>query len=427
MHRATTWIGVALLGALILALVFTIGYVSNGDTGDSGRAQESQRDVDDSPTSDNIDFGTLDQIIDILKSEYFGRESLDDQFLYEAAINGILDSLADSGTFYIDPTSYQLSIGPSGSFEGIGATVQQQDDEIIIVRPFNGSPAEAAGIRSGDVILAVDGESIRGWPVDRAVLRIRGPKGTEVTLSIRHPDGETEEVAIIRDEIRIESVSTTPPGGVLRDANGDEVTDMAYLRISEFTQRTPEEVEEIAREAEESGKQGLILDVRSNPGGLLQETVETADLFLDEGVILIEVDRDDEETFYRARPGGAATSIPIVILQDQFSASGAEVLAAALKDNDRATIIGETSFGKGTVNVSRQLSDGGALFVTIRHWLTPDGIQIDGVGIRPDVEVTPSPFDPFYDPQQDVQIHRAIEHLRGLQAGNVPVPTLATP
>ena len=427
MNRPTTWIGVALLAALLLALVFTIGYVSNGDTGAGGRAQESRPDVDDSSTSGEIDFGTLDQIVDILKREFFGRETLDDQFLYEAAINGILDSLADSGTFYIDPTSFQLSIGPSGSFEGIGATVQQQDDDIIIVRPFNGSPAEAAGIRSGDVILAVDGESIVGWSVDRAVLRIRGPKGTEVVLSIRHPDGETEEVAIVRDEIRIESVSTTPPGGVLRDANGDEVTDMAYLRISEFTQRTPDEVEEIVREAEESGMQGLILDVRSNPGGLLQETVDTADLFLDEGVILVEVDRDDKETFYRARPGGAATSIPIVILQDQFSASGAEVLAAALKDNDRATIMGETSFGKGTVNVSRQLSDGGALFVTIRHWLTPDGIQIDGVGIRPDVEVTPSPFDPLYDPQQDVQIHRAIEHLRGLRAGNVPVPTLATP
>ncbi len=154
--------------------------------------------------------------------------------------------------------------------------------------------------------------------------------------------------------------------------------------------------------------------------------METADLFLNDGVILIEQDREGNQTFYRARPGGAALTIPIVILQDKFSASGAEVLAAALKDNGRATIIGETSFGKGTVNSSRELNDGGALFVTIRRWLTPKGVQIDHVGIRPDIEVKPSPFDPSYDPQQDAQIQRAIEHLRGL-ASQQAAPSSPTP
>ena len=428
MYRAATWTGFALLGALLLALVFTIGYVvNNGGTEGPSEAPQTESDPIEPGDREEIDLKTLEQILDILNREYIGRENLDDQQLFEAAVNGLLESLADTGTFYIDPTSYQLSIGPSGSFEGIGATVQQQGEEIIIVRPFEGSPAEAAGILPGDVILAVDGESMRGWSVDRAVLRIRGAKGTEVALSIRHTDDTTEELRIVRDEIRVESVSTTPPGGVLRDADGNDVNDMVYLRIAEFSQRTPLEVEAVAREAEASGKQGLILDVRSNPGGLLQETVDTADLFLDEGVILVEVDRNDQETFYRARPGGAALTIPIVILQDRFSASGAEVLAAALKDNGRATIMGETSFGKGTVNVSRNLRDGGALFVTIRHWLTPAGIQIDGVGIRPDVEVTPSPFDPLYDPLDDTQIHRAIEHLRGLLAGDAPSPAFAAP
>lgn len=427
MYRAATATVAVLLGALLLALVFTLGYVSNG-SGGGVQLQETQRQVDDSTGGGGVDFRTLDEILGILKEKYFARENLNDQVLYEAAINGLLDSLADSGTFYIDPISHQLSIGPSGRFEGIGATVQQQGNEIIIVRPFEGSPAQAAGIQPGDVILTVGTESTEGWSVDKAVLKIRGPKGTDVTLTIRHLDGAVEELTITRAEIQVDSVTTTPPGGILRDPDGNEATDLAYLRISEFTERTPQEVEDVVREAEASGKQGLIIDVRSSPGGLLQETVDTADLFLDRGVILIEVDRNDQETIHRARPGGAALNIPIVVLQDEFSASGAEVLSAALKDNDRATVIGETSFGKGTVNTSQELSDGGALFVTIRRWLTPNRVQIDGVGIRPDVEVTPGPFDPQYDPQQDAQIQRAIEHLRGLHASEEePVPSSAVP
>ena len=427
MHRAATWIGGTLLGALLIALALTIGYIANGGDGGAPTVPETEREVDDAAGVGQFDFNTLDQILDILKRDYINRDNLDNQSLYEAAINGLVESLADTGTFYIDPISYQLSIGPSGTFEGIGATVQEQDGEIIIVQPFAGSPAEEAGIQPGDVILSVNGESTQGWSVDKAVLKIRGPKGTEVALEIRHLDSTVEALTIVRDEIKVESVSTTPPGGVLRDSDGNAVADLAYLRIAEFTQHTPQEVEQVLREAEAGGNSGLILDLRSNPGGLLQETVDTADLFLDEGVILIEVDRNEQETFYRARPGGAGLDIPIVILQDQFSASGAEVLAAALKDNGRATIIGETSFGKGTVNVSRGLQDGGALFVTIRHWLTPGGIQIDGVGIRPDVEVTPGPFDPQYDPLQDAQIFAAIDHLRGLGAREEPVPASATP
>jgi carboxyl-terminal processing protease len=410
-YRTATWSVAAVLGALLLALVFTLGYVSHSGDGPASTRQEPTE-IDGS----DVDLSTIRQIINILDENYINRDNLDQQALYEAAIQGMLDSLADTGTFYIDPTSYQLSIGPSGSFEGIGATVQQQGDQIIIVRPFEGSPAEAAGIQPGDAILAVDGESTASWSVDKAVLRIRGPKGSEVTLSIRHLDGATEELTIVRDEIQVESVTTVPPGGVLRDADGNEATDLAYLRIGEFVQHTPQEVAALAAEAESSGKDGLIVDLRANPGGLLQETVDTADLFLDDGIILIEVDRDDNERLYRARPGGAAVTIPVVILMDANSASGSEVFASALRDNDRAILIGETSYGKGTVNVSHQLMNGGALFVTIRRWLTPNGVQIDHVGITPDVEVGPGPFDPQYDPLQDAQIFSAIEQLRNLAA-----------
>ena len=420
MYRVAAWFVGALLGAVLLALVFTLGYATNDSEGTNIR-------IDSASGNGTIDFSTLDEIVGILQEQYFGRDALDEQLLYEAAIDGLLDSLADTGTFYIDPTSYALSLGPSGSFEGIGATVNEQDDEIVIVTPFEGSPAEAAGLVAGDIILAVDGESIAGWPLDRAVLKVRGPQGSEVVLTIRHLDGTTEDFTIVRDEIRVNSVSTNPPGGVLRDSNGDEATDVAYMRIIQFTELTPGEVEVVARAAEAEGKQGLVIDVRGNPGGLFNQTLDTADLFLDDGIILIELDDEDNETVYRARPGGAALDIPIVILMDRLSASGAEVLAAALKDNGRATIMGETSFGKGTVNRARALDSGGALFVTIRHWLTPNGVQIDGVGIRPDIEVSPSPFDPLYDALADVQIYTAIEHLRGLGATTEPVPSSAAP
>ncbi len=259
------------------------------------------------------------------------------------------------------------------------------------------------------------------------MLAVRGPRGSEVTLTIQHLDGSTEDFTIVRDEIMVNSVTTSPPGGVLRNEAGDEVTDIQYLRISQFTERTPGEVEEVVREAEASGMRGLIIDLRGNPGGLFNETLDTTDLFLDEGIMLIEVDDNDEELVYRASSGGAALDIPVAILQGPLSASGAEVLAAALHDNDRAIIIGQTSFGKGTVNRARELDDGGALFVTIRHWLTPNGVQIDQVGIRPDVEVGPGVFDPLYDPFADVQIYSAIDHLLGLEASTEPAPASVAP
>lgn len=423
MPRAVNWTITALVGALLIALVFTLGYVSNG--GDATVGTFTPPTSSDQTDQNSAAFDTFQQIMDILRRDYVDPDLLDDQQLYDAAINGLVDSLSDTGTFYIDPTSFQISIGPSGKFEGIGATVSQEDNDIVIVRPFPNSPAERSGILAGDVIIAVDGESTAGWTVDKAVLRIRGERGTQVTLSVRHLDGVEEEITITRDEIQVDSVTATPPGGILRDANGDEVPNLTYVRISDFSQRTPGELEPIVREAQESGQAGLILDLRGNPGGLLDETVQTADLFLDGGVILSEIDRDGNERVFRARPGGAATTIPIVILMNRFSASASEVLAASLRDNDRAIIVGETSFGKGTVNLARELNDGGALFVTIGRWFTPDGVLIDGVGIRPDVEVafTPGVDDPLEDPQ----LLRAIEHLQNLQASEALEPASALP
>ena len=431
-RRAVLTVG-ALLVVLLVGLAFSLGFVTNDNSGggSSSAAQDTPRDIDGDIDGD-IDFRTLDQIIDILLNDHLRRDDFQDDLflsdLYEGAIEGLLDVIADSGTFYIDARTFQLDTGSSGRFEGIGATVQEQGSDVIIVRPFEGSPAEAAGILPGDVIVAVDGELAQGWSVDKVVLRIRGPEGTQVVIAVRHLDGVEEELTITRAEIEVDSVTTTPPGGVLRDAEGEEATEFGYLYIGGFTERTPLEVEAAVIAFDEAGKEALIIDVRGNPGGLLQETVDTADIFLDEGmIILIEIDREEREEIHRSRPGGAGLDFPIVILQDENSASGAEVLAAALRDNGRATVIGAPSFGKGTVNFSQPLNDGGALFVTIRRWLTPNGVQIDGVGITPDVEAGPGPLDPLYDATADAQIIRAIEHLRSLSASGSPVPSSVAP
>lgn len=361
----------------------------------------------------DYDFNVLNEILEILHNDYAKQENLDDRTLYEAAIDGFLGVLNDSGTYYIDPETYRVSTTPvlSGGFDGIGATISAQDGEIVIVAPIKGTPAERAGLVSGDVIIAVDGESTAGWSLERTVLTIRGERGTEVVITIRHADDSEEDFPITRDRVEIESVVTVPPGGALHDAQDEVVDDIGYIQIREFTPKTAQELDAAVREVVSEGARGIILDVRRNLGGSLPATISSADLFLDTGTIVIQRESDGEETAFVARQGQAAPGVPIVILTDRFSASASEILAAALQENGRAILIGETTFGKGTVNSPRELSDGGALFVTIAQWLTPSGILIDKVGIRPDIEVLPTDED--IDLRLDVQLFRAIEVLQG--------------
>ena len=362
--------------------------------------------------SEEVDFGVLDEILGILDDEFVEPDRINDVQLYEGAINGLFNSLNDPHSTYIDPTTYAISrTDLSGTFQGIGATVSRQEEHIVIVQPFLGSPAEQAGVRAGDIILEVNGESAVGWTVDRAVLTIRGPRGTTVTLTVRHSDGTEEVIEIVRDRIEVDSISRIPPGGVLRDADGDEVTDLGYIRIAQFTERTPGELKEMIEDLEDDGVRGLIIDVRGNPGGLLTETVEVTDLFLDEGVIIVQVDREGNERIAEARPG-QVTQLPIVIVQDEQSASGSELLAVALQEHGRATLVGARSFGKGTVNSVRELSDGGAIYVSIARYLSPDRNQIEGLGVTPDVPVELTPED--IEAQRDVFVHRAIDVLRSL-------------
>ncbi len=353
-------------------------------------------------------FAILDEIIEVLDKDFVDPAKFESLDAREAAINGIIDALEDEHTVFIDAERYRLaSEDIGGSFEGIGATVNQVDGAIIIVRPFRNSPAMQSGILPGDVILEVDGESTEGWSLEQAVAVIRGPKGTDVELLVRHPDGEEELIVVTRDRIVVPSVESLP----ITDRSGNPVADVGYILITQFTEDTRGELLELLDGARNAGLTQLIIDLRGNPGGLLNATVETTGEFIDEGVILRQIDRNGEEEIFRDRSGGAGVDLELVVLINEHSASGSEVMAAALRDHGRAVLVGTTTTGKGTVNVPRRLSDGSVLYVSIARYLTPDSAPVEGVGVVPDIEIAIP--DTGFEAGQDIQLYVAIEYLRG--------------
>ncbi len=400
----------ALIGVLLVATGFLVRVVTEPAATASAPAAATAA---PSADADADDWDLLGEIAKVIQDGFVEPEAADTAILQDGAIRGIFEALNDPHSTYIDPETFALSHDDfEGAFQGIGATVSQQDGFIVIVQPLPNTPAERAGLRAGDIILEVDGELAEGWSVEEAVLRIRGPIGTSVTLKIRHSDGVVETLDLQRDNIPVASVYVAPPGGVLRDEAGEVATDVAYIRIASYTRTTPQELEDAIRGAEATGARGLILDVRGNPGGLLQETVQIVDMLLDSGDIVTQVERDGSERTASAR-AGTVTALPIVVVQDGFSASGAELMAAALQENGRAVVVGEPSFGKGTVNHAVPLSNGGAVYVSIARWLTPARNQIEGRGVIPDIAVTLTLED--IEAGRDVAVIRAVEVLRAGQ------------
>lgn len=409
----------------MLTLAFGLGWAIHDLTTESGPGP-TQAASTGGASSDTIGAAIIDEIVQLLQSRYVDKAAIDPESLRQAAIDGIIRSLNDSHTEYLTPA--ELAAGAldlASSYDGIGATVTDRNGAITIVAPFRDSPAEKAGIRPGDIILEVDGVSTEGWTQTQAVQVIRGPSGTQVTLKVKHTDGTIETITITRGNIPLESVFLEPnlevipgeSGTALVDREGRPVTDIAYVAITQFHDRTLQELRTKLKDIEAAGYKGLIVDVRGNPGGLLQATVDVVDEFLDSGVILSEIDADGKIQSWNARRGGLATSIPIVVLQDQGSASGAEVFSAALRDNGRAKIVGTRSFGKGTVNQLQELKSCGdpkgcgALYISVGRWLTPKGDQIEGLGVRPDIEV-PMTYDEYVN-NGDIQVFAAIDLLRG--------------
>jgi len=345
----------------------------------------------------------------ILVSEYVVQENIDPNALAEAAVIGMLDSIDDRYTAYIPPSTFKIDQdGFQGNFGGIGAQVAASPDRngVIITKPLPNTPAERAGIKAGDRILAVDGEDALGWSVLEAVNKIRGEKGTDVVLTIEHVGSlDPVDITITRDTIEDPSVSVTNVAD----------TDYGRIRISQFTAETPREVREGVQELIDDGAKGIILDLRGNPGGLLSSTVNVASEFLTEGLVTYEVDSRGQRQDWKVKPGGKFPDIPLVTLIDNFSASGSEVLTGALQDHGRTVAIGTNTFGKGSVNLLRGLSNGGGVYLTIGRWFTPNGRVIEEVGIDPDVVVeavdTVGGANPQTNDFSDPQIEAAIKQL----------------
>ncbi len=321
--------------------------------------------------------GIVTQVWDIIFEDYVDRDKLDHVLLSEGAIEGILEALDDPYSSYMDAETHQLgSSSLQGELEGIGAQVAMREERITIIAPIANSPADAAGIRAGDVILEIDGQSTAEMSLAEAVLKIRGPKGTLVRLLILHQDETTpEEIEIVRAKIELSSVHFEMKG------------DIAYINITHFSNRTGEEMPAVLESMNMAEASGIILDLRSNPGGVLDAVVDVISYFLAEGVAVSVVDNHQERTSIEVNSGEMVTDLPVVVLVDSFSASGSEVLAGALQDYGRATIAGSQTFGKGSVNVLHKLDDGSGLYITTARWLTPNGRLIEGEGIKPDYEL----------------------------------------
>ena len=375
----------------VLALVLGTNYRSELSDLAGG---SSSRAADQLPP----EFDRLAEVWKLLQEEHIDGGSLDAEALSAGSIRGLLQALDDPYASFLNAEQYQVeSQDFKGFFEGIGAHVSMRDGQLVIIAPMQGSPAEKAGIRPGDEILAINGGSTAQITLLEAVSKIRGKKGTSVDLLVLHLNQpEPLTITVIRGVIPLDSVRLT----MLADGVG-------HLRIFSFGDKTNEELEKALKEFKDAEGAGLVLDLRNNPGGLLRSVVDVAGQFLDDGLVLYEVNAQGERRDWDAESGGDGRDIPLVVLVNQFSASASEVLSGALMDHDRAEVIGVTTFGKGSVNTLRPLSDGSGVYFTIGRWYTPLGTLIEGEGITPDIIVESPP-----DSTDDVQLSRAVEILQ---------------
>ena len=358
------------------------------------------------------EFAIIEEVWDILNEDFVDASTMDAKELRRGALEGIIAALDDPHTSYIDAENYRAERSDiRGSYEGIGASVALVDGVLTVIAPLPGSPAEEAGILSGDSILEIDGESTRGLSLADAVTKVKGPRGTKVALLIQHKDAqESVLVEVVRAEIRTNSVlfRMLPEG-------------FAHIRIVQFSQRTGTELHDMIQRAVAENATGIVLDVRNNPGGLLDTTVVSVSHFLSGGLAGYQVDRDGNRKELPLHVNSDATDLPTVILVNQGSASGSELLAGAMQDRKRALLIGTRTFGKGSVNHLRELSDGSALYVTIGRWLTPSGRLIEGNGLEPDIEVRHT--EESLSNGIDLQMEYAIKALQAqINGEELPVP-----
>lgn len=371
----------------------------------------------------SVDFNPFWVVWQKLATGYYDKSKLDQQKMLNGAITGMVDALGDPFTLYLPPVqNSNFKQGLAGEFSGIGAELSTQGKDIIVIAPLDGSPAEKAGVKAGDTIIAVDGQSTLTWSLSQAVEKIRGPKGTDVTITVVHKDTKkTADLKIKRDVITVKSVAMdirnaecNSKDGCTIVAKGDPCTkqdcvEFAYLRLSQFGDNTNKEwanlVKGIADKFKSDSKiKGVVFDLRNNPGGYLTDAQFIASEFLPKGDIVVREDSGISQDSLSVTRDGLLLTPKIVILINKGSASASEIVSGALRDNkingiSRAILVGETSFGKGTIQAAEDLGDGAGLHVTIAKWLTPNGTWVHGKGLTPDVVVNLDPKDPSRDTQ----------------------------
>lgn len=350
--------------------------------------------VEVSPPVERAEFSKLYDAYDELKEKYYVE--IDEDAIISGAINGMFDALEDPYSDFMDEMeAEQFNSDLSSSFQGIGAEIQERNGNIVVVSPIKNSPAEKAGILPEDIILTVNGENIQGMSATEAVLLIRGEKGTPVTLTIQRGDSkEPIEMTIIRDDIPIETV--------YGEMGEDKI---AHIQITSFSEETYDELVKILEEYEKDGMKSIILDVRQNPGGYLTSAIDIANLFIDEGKPIVQLQSREGGPEVMLAEGGKKYKLPVVVLIDNGSASASEILAGALSESYGAKIVGLTSFGKGTVQTVSYLPDGSNLKYTTGKWLTPNGNWINEKGIKPDVVVEYPDYATltYIDPETELQ------------------------
>ncbi len=371
------------------------------------------------PGVSNVDFEQFWTVWQKLEENYYDKSKLDSQKMLNGAISGMVSSLDDPFTVYLPPTqNTDFKEGMAGQFQGIGAELGLKDKQIIVISPLNGSPAQKAGIKAGDAVIAVDDKPTAGWTLSQAVDKIRGQKGTAVKLTIVPKDKkESKDISIVRDVITVKSVQTwlkkaSEIDNIKVDKSlGDEK--IAYISLSQFGDNTNTEwlsgINDLNLKIQKNPDvNGVIFDLRNNPGGYLTDAVFIASEFVKQGSdVVIEEDGKKDRITLKANRKGLLTDVPVVILINKGSASASEIVAGALRDNGRAILIGETSFGKGTVQQAEDLGGGSGIHVTIAKWLTPNGTWVNGVGLTPDTEVK---FD-AKEPERDIQLEKAVMDL----------------
>jgi carboxyl-terminal processing protease len=335
------------------------------------------------------DVQLLNQAWTTIQRNYVQPSAVKSTELTYGALSGMVDALGDTGhsTFLTPEMVKELKNMERGEFKGVGLEIRMKGGQVVIVAPIDGSPAQRAGLQSGEIILKVGGQDVADWPLTRVVERISGRAGTKVTLTVQDPRSErTRDVTLMRASIHLHDVTWEQLPG----------TKIAHLRIATFDAGVSKDLRQALTRIERDGLSGIILDLRNNPGGLLDEAIGVASEFLDRGNVLLAKDAKGRVSPVPVEKGALVTRLPMVVLVNQGSASAAEIVAGALHDAHRARLVGETTFGTGTVLGEFRLADGSALLLAVEEWLTPDGSSFWHKGLRPQYVVTlPSEVEPL--------------------------------